>query len=210
MENHYTAGELMDQVLAGLTVETGSSELVTVSSNVPRLDDQRMAELEAVANAPLPRPEPCDPAHFAKCMRSLSLLPSRADDETKGELRLAIYQRMLGNYPNGAISYLVETALAELNWFPSPKQCLDILRGWNAPITEERRSRDLAANLIAREKRMRFEEAMEALERRELTGEALDALPQRWKLIAVERGFLRDNHHGFEIRFEPVREGEKQ
>ena len=165
-----------------------------------------MAELEAVANTPLPRREPCDPAHFAKCMRSLSLLPSRADDETKGELRLAIYQRMLGNYPNGAISYLVERALAELNWFPSPKQCLDILADWREPITEERRRRDLAINLIAGEKRMRFEDAMEALERRELSGAELEALPQRWKLIAVERGFLRDTHEGFEIRFEPVRD----
>lgn len=208
MENHYTAGELIDTVLAGLTVETGLSELATVSSNVPRLSDQRLAELEAVANAPLPRPEPCDPSHFAKCMRSLSLLPSRADDETKGELRLAIYQRMLGNYPNAAISYLVERALAELNWFPSPKQCLDILVDWREPISNERRWRDLAINMIECEKRLRFEDAMAAMERRELDGAALEALPQRWKLIAVERGYLRDTHKGFEIRFEPARKGE--
>lgn len=207
MENQYRASELIDMVMAGVTVETDSSELVTASSNVPRLDDRRMAELEAVANAPLPRPVPCDPAHFAKCMRSLSLLPSRADDETKGELRLAIYQRMLGNHPNAAISYLVERALSELNWFPSPKQCLDILADWREPISEARRRRDLAINLIGREKRLRFEEAMAALERRELTVADLEALPQRWKLIAVERGYLRDTHEGFVIRFEPVREG---
>lgn len=206
MENHYTAGEAVEMVLAGLTVEMDSSELATASSNVPRLDDRRMAELEAVANAPLPRPVPCDASHFAKCMRSLSLLPSRADDETKGELRLAIYQRMLGHHPNEAISYLVERALSELNWFPTPKQCLDILADWRAPVSEDRRRRDLAIRLIAGERRLRFEDAMAALERRELDGEALDALPQRWKLIAVERGFLRDTHDGFQIRFDPVRE----
>lgn len=206
MENHYTAGELVGLVLAGLTVETDSNELVTASSNMPRLDDKRMAELQVLANAPLPRPEPCDQAHFAKSMRALSLLPSRADDETKGELRLAIYQRMLGHNPNGAISYLVERALAELNWFPSPKQCLDILADWKEPVSKERRRRDIACNLIAGERRMRFEDAMYAMQARELHGEALDAIPERWKLIAVERGYLRLAPDGFIVRHEPKRD----
>lgn len=205
MDDSQPINKFLAAVLENVTVETGSSELATVSSNVPRLDDRRMAELEAVANEPLPRPVPCDAAHFAKCMRSLSLLPSRADDETKGELRLAIYQRMLGNHPNAAISYLVERALAELNWFPSPKQCLDILADWREPVSEERRRRDIACNLIAGERAMRFEDAMNAMAARELHGEALDRLPERWKLIAVEKGYLRLAPDGFMVRNEPNR-----
>lgn len=206
MDDSQPISKFLAAVLENVTVETGSSELATVSSNVPRLDDSRMAELEAVANEPLPRQEPCDAAHFAKCMRSLSLLPSRADDETKGELRLAIYQRMLGHNPNGAISYLVERALAELNWFPSPKQCLDILADWKEPVSKERRRRDIACNLIAGERRMRFEDAMYAMQARELHGDALDAIPERWKLIAVERGYLRLAPDGFIVRHEPKRD----
>lgn len=202
MENHYTAGELVGLVLAGLTVETDSNELVTASSNIPRLDDKRMAELQVLANAPLPRPEPCDPAHFAKSMRALSLLPSRADDETKGELRLAIYQRMLGRNTNGAISYMVERALAELNWFPSPKQCLDILADYREPLSDERRCRDMAIGLIESEKRARFGDTMVALSRREIHGDALDALPEQWKIIAVEKGYLRLAPDGFIVRHE--------
>lgn len=208
MENHYTAAELVGKVLDNLTVETDSNELATAQSNelTVRLTDRQLAELEAVAKAPLPRQEPCDGAHFAKCMRSLSLLPSRADDETKGELRLAIYQRMLGKHPNGAISYLVERALAELNWFPTPKQCLDIIADWRAPISEQEGRRNTALRLIEKDKWIRFEDIMGDLERRELEGEALANVPERMKLIAVERGYLQLTDGAFVVRHEKRKE----
>lgn len=134
-------------------------------------------------------------------MRAMSLLPSKADDDVKGELRLKIYQRMMGNYPAQAIRYLAERALTELNWFPSPKQCLDILADWREPISEARRKRDLAINMIEDERRARYDDMMGALKRRELDAEAIEKLSDRVKAIGVEMGYLRfDAETGYTVR----------
>jgi hypothetical protein len=197
-----TIGTALPAIMAGVTIETGSSELATTGST--RLNDQQLAEMERVANLPLAAPIPCDAADFAKLMRSLSILPSRADDELTGKLRLNIYHRMMGQYPRAAIAYMVETALSTLDWFPTPKQCLDILAGWldHDAVVHKRRT-VMAASAVRQERQARLNDVMDALYRRDLDQEQIDALPDQMKVIGAERGFLRLHDDGV-YRARPV------
>lgn len=201
-EDTATIGTALPAIMAGVTIETGSSELATIGST--RLNDRQLAEMERVANLPLVAPTPCDAAEFAKLMRSLSILPSRSDDELTGKLRLNIYHRMMGQYPRSAIAYMVETALATLDWFPTPKQCLEILSGWRDRDAVEHKHRTaMAASAVRQERQARLGEVMDALDRRALDQEQIDALPDQAKVIGAERGFLRLHDDGV-YRARPV------
>lgn len=136
-------------------------------------------------------------------MRSLSMLPRRGDDEATGKLRVAIYRRMLGQHSKEAIMFMTERAIATLDWFPTPKQCLDILAGWKRNDGDVQ-SRARAATLVRDELRARFDEIMGALERRDLDQEAIDALPPKVRVVGAERGFLRLHDDGV-YRARPIR-----
>lgn len=195
-------GAALPAILGNATIETGSSELATTGST--RLNDRQLAEMERVANLPLVAPAPCDAAEFAKLMRSLSILPSRSDDDLTGKLRLNIYHRMMGQYPRSAIAYMVETALATLDWFPTPKQCLEILSGWlDRDAVEHKHRTAMAASAVRQERQARLGEVLDALDRRALDQEKIDALPDQVKVIGSERGFLRLHDDGI-YRARPI------
>lgn len=190
-------------ILAGVTIETDSSALSTTrSSAIVRLDDRQLAAAEALANSPLPILPPCDDDSFAKAMRSLSMLPRRGDDEATGKLRVAIYRRMLGQHSKEAIMFMTERAIATLDWFPTPKQCLDILAQWKRNDGDVH-NRARAAAMVRDELRARFDDTMAALERRDLDQDQIDALSPRMRDIGVERGFLRLHDDGI-YRARPV------
>ncbi len=199
-------GSKLPAIMGTVTTGTDSSALSTDGFSAPRqrLDDATLAKAVALANSPLPTLPPCDDDHFAKLMRSLAILPRRADDGAKGELRAAVYQRMLGHYPRQALGFMVETALVELEWFPSVKQCLDILGRWERRDDAVRAQRE-AGNAARAEGRARFRDTMAALECRELDQAAIDAMPQRMREIGAERGFLRLHEDGV-YRPRPLRE----
>lgn len=205
MDDTATIGTTLPAIMAGVTIETGSNELATTSS--PRLNDRQLAEMEEIANLPLAAPVPCDATDFAKLMRSLSILPSRADDEVTGKLRLGIYHRMMGHYPRAAIAHMVEAAMAKYDWFPTPKQCLDILADWrdHDAIVHKHRSA-MAASAVRQERQARLDEIMGALDRRALGQAAIDALPIQMRVIGAERGFLRLHDDGV-YRARPVPHG---
>lgn len=162
--------------------------------------------MEAVANLPAPSIPCCDDDHFEKSMRALAILPGRAEDDLRGELKFAIYRRMIGKYSKAAISHLVETALSTLDWFPTPKQCLDILADWRDPDAAAHKHRTvMAASAVRQEKQARLNDIMDALDRRLLDQAAIDALPQRVREIGAERGFLRLHDDGvYRVRPLPV------
>lgn len=197
-------GAVLAAIPAHETRETDFSALSTVESTAPmiRLDDRQLKAMEAIASAPLPAPARCPDDHFAKSMRALSMLPRRGDDETTGELRAAIYQRVMGHYPLEAIKFLTERALTELEWFPSPKQCLDILSRWKRN-DEPLHRQIMAQKMVRAELTARFEENMVALAARELDQAAIEALPPMVRIIAAERGYLRLHDDGvFRVRHE--------
>lgn len=194
--------DALRQAMGSVTIETASNAISTTSS--ARLSDQQLAAIEDLANLPLAAPTPCSDIEFAKLMRTLSILPSRADDEVTGKLRHGIYQRMMGQYPREAIAYMVETAMKKHDWFPTPKQCLEILEGWLDPDAVMQKHRTaMAASAVRAERQARLNDIMAALDRRELDQEAIDALPPRMREIGAERGFLRLHEDGV-YRTRPV------
>jgi hypothetical protein len=162
--------------------------------------------MEAVANLPPPSIPSCDDDHFEKSMRALAILPRRAEDAVTGELRFAIYRRLLGHFSRAAISHLVETALSTLDWFPTPKQCLAILDGWrDHDLVAHKHRTVMAASAIRHERQARINDVMLLLERRALDQEQIDALSDQMRQIGAERGFLRLHDDGvYRARAVPV------
>lgn len=197
METDQAIGTTLPAIMAGVTIETASNApSIAKATATVRLDDQALAKAEALANSPLPALPPCDDGKFNQFMRTLATLARRASDDDKGELLVAIYRRMLGHYPRDALAFMVETAIVECDWFPSVKQCLEILSRWKRNDGDVQ-SRSRAAVIVREEHRARFDEIMGALERREIDDNELGTLSIRMLKIAAERGYVRLNDDGF-------------
>lgn len=186
---------LAPDLLAAATGKTGSPPPAWMTSPRMRLDDQALTELTIIAESPPPALLPCDGEEFTKLILTMSTMARRADDEATGKLRLAILRRVIGHHPREAIAYLVEKAITTLEWFPSPKQCLDILAGWKRSDEAVQRQAS-AIRLVRAERQARFDEIMHRLEQRQLDQAAIDALSDKIRIVAAERGFLRLHDDG--------------
>ena len=145
-----------------------------------------LAVVEKMANLPLPALQPCDERHFAQCIRvMLATLSKRNSDDLSGDLLLAAYRRMLGHHPREAIDYLCVEVLARCKWFPTIAECSEIIVGW-----KRKDNRPVAAARARHERQARLEGVMAALERGELTGEQIGAMPERFLQIALTRGLV--------------------
>jgi hypothetical protein len=173
--------------------------------NLPaRLDDETLAMVERVASCPLPKSSSCDEVHFLRCLRSMSLLPRRAEDELTGELRTALYRRHLGHFSRDAMSYLAETSTRQCQWFPTPRECLEILETWSGDDGPAR-AKKLASSLAWQERQARFDDAMSLLATGDVEQAWIEALPERWKQIAEARMLLWQHADGsFTQRKEPM------
>lgn len=145
-----------------------------------------MAECDALiewAEATQTPPRPVGEIAFGKHFEYLSVLPSKNVDEALGEKSATVYYALLGGYSAGAISYLVRRATETLDWYPTPKQCLDIIAGYREPISEQDR-----ALLLCREfAEEQFAQWLENIR----NGQPIGDVPERWMRIAVERGAMR-------------------
>jgi hypothetical protein len=171
-----------------------------------RLDDAALALVEAVASAPLAPLPPCDGAYFQNCLRSLSILPRRGDDEVTGELRVSLYQRHLRHLPRAAMTYLVDQALIRCSFFPSIRECQEIAAEWVRP---EGKVRIGAERLARREREARFDELMTRIGRGDIDQAEIDALPERTRMIAAERCLLlRGDDGAYRLRPDRLATGE--
>lgn len=150
-----------------------------------------MDHLRAILACPEPPVEHCDPAVFAKTMRSLSILPRKADDELTGELRVHLYRRMLGTYPTAVISFLCEEVLRRCKWFPSIAECIEIIADFPGGLTDLAKGKAIAAARIRFETQARFEEAMAKLKARAMPQADIDAMPLFWRQAGETSGFLK-------------------
>lgn len=152
--------------------------------------------IQAVAEAPLPCLPPCDEVHFAKCLRAMqAVLPRQQADDVGGELLFRTYRRQLGHYPAAALSYLTEQATARFQWFPTIAQCLDILKLWRR-ADKAAGDQMLARAAVRNELQARMEDAFRAMKDASITLFEIEALPESWRRIGVERGLLRRNEDG--------------
>lgn len=134
------------------------------------------------------RPTAATPAEITKHLTFLAAtLPSRSQDETSGKMRFAVYSSILSEYSNEALAFMARKACETLDWFPTPKQCLDILRDYPKPGSEK----ELALSHCYDFWQGKFEEWVALIASGNATQADVDAVNRRWRAIAMEQGHLR-------------------
>jgi hypothetical protein len=76
-------------------------------------------ELRSIALAMPVENIPVETRELAKQLQFIeATLPSKNTDEQSGQMRTAVYARILGGYTKEALSYMTERVCKELDWFP--------------------------------------------------------------------------------------------
>jgi hypothetical protein len=176
-----------------LTQHSRQDALTALRGLPDRLDDTALAMVEQIATAPCPALPRATPEHFAACLRSLSILPRRADDDSTGEQRVKIYARLLGEYPADAISYMTRTALQRCRWFPTVAECIEIMNAWRRDDAASV-ARVMARNMATHEHEQRYRELATRVRRAcagdgEFTTNDIDRLSDRQR-AALDRDHL--------------------
>lgn len=152
-------------------------------------------ELRSIALAMPVENIPVETRELAKQLQFIeATLPSKNTDEQSGQMRTAVYARILGGYTKEALSYMTERVCKELDWFPTPRQCLAILEGYTPQTTRK----DKALRICLNHATARFDDFISKLH----CGETVDLKdqPERWLRIAVERGYLRFDDGEYTVR----------
>lgn len=182
--------EAITSVSHGLTVSPLPSAGSVTTKPIIRLPEtvDEARALKAWADEQSDAPTPATLNQLARHLEYLAVtLPRQTADDETGEKRTAVYARLLGGYPNDALAFMSRKACETLNWFPTPKQCLDILATYRAPATEK----EQALTLCHRFWQGRFEDFIALLKAGTATQADVDAVPMQWRKIAMERGHLR-------------------
>jgi hypothetical protein len=163
---------------------------------------QEAATLRAWAETQPDRPAPASLQQISKHLSFIAAaIPGRAMDEESGKKRVAVYSSILADFSNDALSYLARKACETCDWFPTPRQCLEILRKYRPPASD----RDKALMLYHRFWDGRFEEFMATLRSGTATERDIATAPRQWRAIAMEQGYLRwiDDEKRYVIRLQP-------
>lgn len=153
------------------------------------------AECEALAiwaeKAPSSSEAPATFDEIAEALMFLnSVLPSRNFDEEAGEKRTAVFIQILADYSKSQIDYMTSRAARELEWFPVPKQMLDILKEAPKPYNPKAEAR----LMVHRYQAQKLEDWISSIPG--LSVEELNAAPERWKAIAETRMYATRNDDG--------------
>lgn len=209
-------GAAAADLLAQATGETVSCKPATATLLLPdpaqqalwtaeRLDDQQIATLRDTANLPLPVRVQCPDGRFAEAMRSLTILPRKADDKVTGDLRLKLYRWQLREFSEGDINFLVKEALASCKFFPTPAECLAIIGRRDGPVERAQRNQAAAQGRIRREMQQRYLDWLMRLRRGDMMQSEVDAAPERWCAVGETQGLLRKDDDGrFVLRAKAV------
>lgn len=150
------------------------------------IDEARALRAWAESQSPI-----AEPATVPQISRHLSFiaatLPSKNVDEEGGKQRTAVYARLLDGFSNDALAFMSRRVCETLDWFPTPRQCLDILDRYRPAQSE----RERALSLCHAFDRGQFEDFLAAFERKEATRDSIMLVPEQWRRIAMERGYLR-------------------
>jgi hypothetical protein len=110
-------------------------------------------------------------------------LPSKGLDEMTGKMKVAVYASLLGGHSNEALAYMARRACQTLDWFPTPRQCLDLIAEYRPPVS----NRETALRLCSDYTAAQFERWIANL----IDGQQVGDVPDQWKRIAVEQGAMR-------------------
>lgn len=133
-------------------------------------------------------PAPATIPELSKHLEYLSVtLPRQATDNESGKKRTAVYARMLRGYSSAALAFMSERAFETLDWFPTPHQCLEILREYPGVASE----RDVALSFCQAFWQGRMDAFMTMLREGAADDHDVAAVPEQWRRVAMERGHLR-------------------
>lgn len=110
-------------------------------------------------------------------------LPSKNVDDETGKMRVAVYTSLLGGYSNDALAYMARRACRELNWFPTARQCLDLIADYRPPESDQEIAHRLCDNYVS----AKFDGWISSVR----AGGPLGDAPEQWLRIAVEQGLAR-------------------
>lgn len=141
------------------TSETGlpkpSTDDLDLTTLPERLDDETLALVEAIAQAPLPELPPCDGISLSQALRTmLAVLPRRNADDLSGELFVAAYDRALSRYPAEQVEFIRDVAIDRCKWFPTVAECHELATEWRRNDAATKR-RSLALSAVYAERRAR-------------------------------------------------------
>jgi hypothetical protein len=188
--DHQEIGDLAKRAIVSLTDSSLPSEKRNISTptiRIPETEDECRA-LEAWAKSTTSDPARASIEQISRHLEFLAAtLPSKNVDEHTGKLRFAVYYRMLGGYSDAALSFMSRKVCEQFDWFPTPHQCLEILSEYRAPTSPQ----GLALSYCAQFWNGKLDDFLSALSDRRCTEEMVDAVPDRWRRIATEQGYLR-------------------
>lgn len=179
-----------EQALTSLTHGQPSSPTSLVAKPLIRMPES-IEEARALRTWAMSVRDPDDRASPEEVARHLDFLaatlPSKGATMDAAKKRLAVYVRFLGEYSNEALAFMASRACETLDWFPTPRQCLDILRAYRPSESDRERALGFCRHFAQRQ--------MEAFLARLRNGEAdqadIDSQPRQWRMVAVEQGYLR-------------------
>jgi hypothetical protein len=150
-----------------------------------------MSQLQALIDMPIPEQVPVSSDYLNKAlMAMIAVLPRQGKDAATGALMVDQYVRKLGKFPKGAIDHLWSASIDRLKWFPTIAECNEIVSEWQSRAQQLVHAKSMAGSRIAREKQARFESVMEALKAGTMPQNDIDALPDAWRKMAVDKGYL--------------------
>lgn len=203
--DHKSLGEAMGMVLTNLTASSTLSERPNTSTptiRIPETEDECRA-LEEWAKSTASAPPRASIAQISRHLEFLAAtLPSKNVDDTTGKMRFSVYYRMLGDYSDAALSYMSRKVCEQFDWFPTPHQCLEILKEYREPTSPQ----GLALSYCAQFWNGKLDGFLDALRSRTATQDMVDAVPDRWRRIATEQGYLRwgDGKHTIRTPYLPA------
>lgn len=190
MDQETTIGRAALTVINGGMDSSTRSEKQQIAKPVIRLPEtvEEAKALRAWAEAQDDRPRPASILQITKHLTFMAAtLPSKGISDDDGKMRVAVYSKILGEFSNDALAYMARRACSELDWFPTPRWCLETVQQYRPPATEK----DHALALCHRFFQGKFEDFIFALEHGTADQALVDSVPLQWQKIAMERGYLR-------------------
>lgn len=199
-------GTALSRVTSGLSANprTARSQPLTVALDwtaaLARTEPMTLVEAKQIARSPLPVLAACSDNAFDEQFRVvLASLPKRNSDEVSGELMTRAYRGKLGAFSAAQIAFLWDAVLERCQWFPSIAECLTILAEWERD-DDAVKLQERAKTMVFWERQNRFDATMAALAAGDCDQAEIDAMPDRWKEMAVTYGHLQRDDDG---RFVP-------
>lgn len=158
----------------------------------PTTDTEHAELLEWAQSTPIEAPAPATQDQLAKHLQFMAAtLPSKALDETAGKMRVAVYGSLLSGYSNEALAFMARQACKTLDWFPTPRQCLDLIADYRPPVSDQETALRLCQDYTVGKFDSWFENVS--------AGQPIGDVPAQWVRIAVERGVLRRLEDGSHV-----------